>query len=334
MRSIGGRCRRRDSGFSLVELLVVVAIVGTLLAMLFSAVQSAREAARRVQCANNLRQIALAAQTYHTAQRSFPPGLHQMRFSSSPVYRGTSLFAFLLPYMEQAAVLEDWDYVNPLRNTEGGAGARSAVVLPGLVCPSDEIGENPMDHNARFFGMTSYGGNGGTRSYGADLASTDGIFFTTGPASLPEPDQQPVGIEMVLDGTSHTLLLGERSHRDSNYEGFAERNWTTSLRRVGAWAAIGGRRRIADVTLSAYAPINYGLPFGYADRNTADPPLDHSWDFEYYEDLRLCAFGSGHPGGANFANVDGSVQFLSEELALTTLQALSTRSGGEVEGEF
>jgi prepilin-type processing-associated H-X9-DG protein/prepilin-type N-terminal cleavage/methylation domain-containing protein len=334
MKAVFRDSPRSGSGFSLVELLVVIGIIGTLLALLFPAVQAAREAARRMQCANRLKQIGLAAHSYHTSQGNFPPGLKQFKFFASPAYRGTSLFAFLLPHMEQSAVIEGWDYVNSLSNTQGGAGARSAKVISELICPSDAIAENPVDKNGRFFGISSYGGNGGTRSYCADLASVDGMFHTTGPASLPEPNQQPVSIEMVLDGSSHTLFFGERNHRDMNFESFARKNWTSSLRLLGAWAAIGGRKRISDVTLSAHAPINYKLPFNFANRAEANPPLDNSWDFEHFEDLRLCAFGSGHPGGANFAMVDGSVQFLSEELPLETLQALSTRAGGELEGEF
>lgn len=320
-------CRR--TGFSLVELLVVIAIIGTLVALLLPAVQAARGAARRMQCANHLHQLALAAHSFHTAQRAFPPGLRQSQFPSPPIYRGTSLFVYLLPYIEYAPLAEDWNYQQPLLNTEGGPAARSAAVIPLLLCPDDLIAENPFARGQRYYGMTSYGGNGGTRSYFPDLATVDGVFHTTGPASLPEANQQPVRIEMIEDGTSTTLLFGERNHDDQNFESFAQVGWADSLAAVGSWSAIGGKRRIVDVTMSGHAPVNYRLPFNYDNRLSACPPADSRQDFGYYEDLRFCAWGSRHAGGANFAMADGSVRFLSEDLSLMVLQTLSTRAGRE-----
>jgi prepilin-type N-terminal cleavage/methylation domain-containing protein/prepilin-type processing-associated H-X9-DG protein len=321
---------RDRSGFSLVELLVVIAIIGTLVALLLPAVQAARGAARRLQCANNLRQLALAAHTFHNAQRSFPPGLRQFEFPSPPTYRGTSLFVFLMPYLEYAALVAGWDYQQPLGNTEGGPAARAAAVVGGLLCPDDLLAQNPLAKGDLYYGMTSYGGNGGTRSYMPDVATVDGIFHTTGPASLPRPDQQPVRLDMVRDGASTTLLLGERNHQDPNFETFAQAGWADSLASVGSWSAIGGKRRIVDVTMSGHAPLNYRLPFGYADRAAASPAANSRQDFAYYEQLRFCAWGSRHPGGANFAMADGAVRFFSDELPLAILKALSTRGGKEV----
>jgi prepilin-type N-terminal cleavage/methylation domain-containing protein/prepilin-type processing-associated H-X9-DG protein len=321
-------------GFTLVELLVVIAVAGALTALLVPAVQQAREAARRLQCANNLKQLALAASSYHEGHATFPPGLNQFEVSGSPRFRGTSLFTFLLPHLEEGSVLKDWDYAFPLNNTQGGPRARSAMVLSMLLCPSDHIEENPVAVGGRYYGITSYGGNGGTRSYYPDFATCDGMFHTTGPASHPKPNQQPVNLAMVHDGTSHTILLGERSHKDRNLKTFVRYYWAESLKYLGRWPAIGGRKRIADVTMSACAPINYRIPFDYQSRHQADPPLASSRDFEQYEDRRKCAFGSNHNHGANFAFVDGSVRFLRQSLPLEVLQALCTRDGEEVLGEF
>jgi type II secretory pathway pseudopilin PulG len=308
---------------------VVIAVIGILVALLLPAVQAAREAGRRIQCVNNLKQIALAAHNYHGSHGSFPPGLNQFKVSEDPKYRGTSVFAFLLPYVEQGNVGSKWDYGAPLNNTQGGPEALTATVFSLLVCPSDQIEQNPVETKNGYFGLTSYGGNGGTRSYYPRLATVDGMFHTTGPASEPDKDQQPVSLRMVTDGTSQTLFFGERSHHDGNYDTLALAFGATRLRSVGLWAALAGRRRISDVTMSAHAPINYRLPFDYDRRHLANPPCDSESDFAYYHDLRMCAWGSSHPGGASFALVDGSVDSVSETISPAALRALSTRAGGE-----
>lgn len=325
---------RVPHAFTLVEVLVVIAVIGVLLALLAPAVQASREAARRIQCMNHLKQLALAAHDYHTAHDEFPPGLEQFEAASSPRYRGTSLFTYLLPHLEQDNLSADWDYAAPLENAYGGPAARSAAVLPLLLCPSDEIVKNPIVESGRWFGMTSYGGNGGARSFDPGLASCDGIFHTTGPASEPKANQSPVSFSMVTDGASQTILFGERDHDDPNYETFASRGWADSLMSLGRWAAIGGRKSIGDVTLSAMVPINYRMPVGYDARQEATPPATSSAEFSIHQQRRICAFGSAHPGGANFAMADGSVHFLAESLPLETLQALCTRQGQEVVGSY
>jgi prepilin-type N-terminal cleavage/methylation domain-containing protein/prepilin-type processing-associated H-X9-DG protein len=315
--------RRTSHGFTLVELLVVIAIIGILIALLLPAVQAAREAARRAQCTNNLRQLAIAAHNYHDSHKTFPPGLNQFKLNTDPKHRGNSLFVFLFPYMEQENVVSGWDHEDPLNNTAGGLQAPTASVVDTLICPSDLIDLNPVQTQWGYFGLTSYGGNGGTQSYYPDFATVDGIFHLTGPGSLPNKDQQPVKIAAVKDGTSSTLFFAERSHFDPLFDQLSVKN-TPPLAEVGIWAAIGGKRRIADVTMSAFERINYAVPLE-ALISGAYPP-------EYYHDRRMCAFGSSHPGGANFALVDGSVRFLAETMPLGTLRALSTRAGDEAVG--
>ena len=97
----------------------------------------------------------------------------------------------------------------------------------------------------------------------------------------------------------------------------------------GYWTGSGGHLALGDVTLSSHAELNYRVPVNYANRGAASPPANSAKDFRYYADLRLCAFGSNHPGGANFAFADSSIQFLSDSTELATLRALSTRSGRE-----
>src|SRR5262245_45927904 len=119
----------RRRAFTLIELLVVIAIIAVLIGLLLPAVQKVREAANRTRCLNNLKQLALAAHSYHTDQGKFPPGRWQNNIWSKPKYRGYSLFVALLPYIEQQALYQKWDFNDPLNNTNGGAAANSAVAL-------------------------------------------------------------------------------------------------------------------------------------------------------------------------------------------------------------
>jgi prepilin-type N-terminal cleavage/methylation domain-containing protein/prepilin-type processing-associated H-X9-DG protein len=324
----GGRSQIR--GFTLVELLIVVAIVGLLIALLLPAVQAAREAARRSQCQNNLRQLALAAHQHHEARGHLPPGMEQRLFSASPRYRGISLFAFLLPYLEQSHLAAPWILDDPLRNAVGGPNAPTATVQPGFLCPSDILDNFVVSKGDQYYALTSYGGNGGTYSYFPDQAATDGLFHLTGPASEPKPGQTPVKFSAITDGASQTLMFGERSHVDTNYQSFVDAGWSQQdLLTWGWWAASSGRRAIGHVTMSSAAPINWAVPVNFAGRQSVIPPIKSSNDFNYFSDRRLSAWGSQHPEGANFAFADGSVHFLTDFLPLSVLQAISTRQGGE-----
>ena len=135
------------AGFTLIELLVVVAIVGLLAALLLPAIQSSRESARRTQCASQLHQLGIAATSHAAAKGDFPPGVRQWFFSSAVTYRGISLFAYLLPYLEEANALVTWDYVDPINNANQADRSNTALVLPLLVCPSDDIPQNPIKQN-------------------------------------------------------------------------------------------------------------------------------------------------------------------------------------------
>ncbi len=330
------RGRIRNRGFSLVELLVVIALIGILLALLLPAVQASREASRRAQCASQLRQLGIAAQGFVDAQRHFPPGLQQWYFNSAVSHRGIPLFAFLLPHLEEANVLVNWDYDDPINNASRGAESNTAVVLPLLICPSDQIDVNPIVMASRnwHYALTSYGGNGGSRAYFPERAITDGMFHTTGEASEPKRYQQPVVPRQVSDGLSRTLLFGERYHDDPNYLTFNAAGWGEPLKEWGWWGASTSRKMIGHVTLSAFAPLNYQLPFAYGDRAGKTPPADGFAQFqEHYVDLRIAAYGSGHPAGANLGFADGSARFVHDTIDPMVLRALSTRAGNEISGE-
>ena len=320
--------RPSSPGFTLVELLVVVAVIGILIALLLPAVQAAREAGRRTQCANHLRQLGLSTHSFLAAQKEFPPGVKQWYFSSAVSHRGLPLFAYLLPYLEEANVLISWDYEDPINNADEGPNSRTAVVLPLFLCPSDDVPTNPITTADRdwTYALSSYGGNGGARSYFPQQSTADGMFHTTGAASEPKQNQRPVKSRDVIDGLSKTLLFGERSHTDANYQSFNAAGWGEPLAEWGWWGASTSRKMVGHVTLSAHAPVNYRLPFSYDNRNDQTPSAASFAAFQYYVDLRISAFGSNHPGGANFTLADGSLRFLTDETDHTALHALSTRA--------
>jgi prepilin-type N-terminal cleavage/methylation domain-containing protein/prepilin-type processing-associated H-X9-DG protein len=320
----------KRGGFTLVELLVVIAIIAALLGLMLPAVLQSREAARCTSCKNNLKQLANAALQFETVYVKFPTGVRL------PVYVGdiptgaTNVFVELLPYLDQRILHDKWDDRDNRNNVAGGREAVQAQVIPILLCPSDFLPQNVVEFvtppaakswTKGYYAMTSYGGNAGTRSSPPAAPpnfpgiTRDGMFFI----------DSCVRVADVTDGCSQTLLFGERFHRDPEFDRVAYKNnpeygTDSEIAHRGFWAHAAGPGTMTQVTLHAAAPINYQVPSGYQA-----PPG------EYVSALsdRVCAFGSGHPGGANFGLVDGSVRFLRDSTSPGTLQALSTRSGGE-----
>jgi prepilin-type N-terminal cleavage/methylation domain-containing protein/prepilin-type processing-associated H-X9-DG protein len=292
----------RRPAFTLVELLVVIAIVAVLLALLLPAVQKVRAAANRAHCANNLKQLALAAHQYHDAHHSFPPGFFRAPGHMREVTVFT-LFVSLLPNIEQDNLARRWDYQRYGNNRGPYPTAPAAQVIAVYICPADALPRpaifrnepsDPPDH----WGLTSYGGNAGIRSTG--WPTSDGVFYEGSAVRLAD----------ITDGACNTLLFGERDHFDPNYDRLCPRDPIGSN---GWWAYPG----TSDVTLSAAVAINFLVPASALDCTKVKAD-------------RLSAFGSRHPGGANFALADGSVRFLSTATSVTVLRYLSTRAGGEV----
>lgn len=322
--------RSPQRGFTLIELLVVIAIIGILVGLLLPAVQAAREAARRMSCSNNLKQLALASHNYENSFRAFPPGMANW----PPSIPGTppnsnSIYAALLGFLDQGGLNLAWDFTHPRNNVTTTQVERvTHHRLEVLVCPSSAMPQrethfvNSRQGVTEIYALTSYGGSGGTRAFSPpqfppplqplNPHTRDGIFFIN---SRIRPAD-------ILDGLTNTLMFGERRHHDPVYDAAATAAGRDTIASKGWWATSGQALfGIGDVTLGTLVPINYSHPPGVPINDSAT-------------ERRFNAYGSHHPGGANFSLCDGSVRFITESIDNVTYLALGTRSVGEVIGEF
>ena len=306
--------RRRQTAFTLVELLVVIAIIAILIALLLPAVLLAREAARRIHCGNNVKQIALALHNYHESQLKFPPGqwFRGETDSTKPVDRasGWGWSAMILPQMEESALYDELDMTLPLASPVNINLVR--VPNSDFTCPSATmvppdgvaIGQGSESFSITNPGMalSNYVGNGGDTltSYYSSVYNSNqnrsGILM----------QDDPVRIANIPDGVSNTLLLGETIH----YRGI--RSNTKDFR----W----------DPTLYGRANANYGttddsLALLRIGNRQPNPPLNVTGSLK-------TSYASYHEGGAQFALCDGSVRFIIDLVNVKLLRQLSSRKDG------
>ncbi len=309
--------KSNQKGFTLVELLVVIAIIGVLIALLLPAVQQAREAARRMSCNNNLKQLALAMHMYHDTHNKFPAG-HEY-YPPGTLQRWCWAHA-LFPYVEQKALYDEIRTLNPTYMMDVPASLKDTPIS-AYVCPSnigDAMGGNGSS-SGNAYRPTSDPGFGFKSSYVACAGSNNldrdvelnGMFCWNKYADMSS----------VKDGTSNTLLLSEcaaRVQEDTGWGGSGSIWGGATFGGYGFSTEYGPNTTVSDQSYQAIG-------------STPKYPIVAVGSS--YDELRHFA-RSYHPGGVNAASADGSVRFFSDTIDLTTYNALGTKRGGETLGDF
>ena len=299
----------RRVGLTLIELLVVVAIIGILIALLLPAIQAAREAARRGECTNRLKQIGLALVNYHDAFQVFPPGyVSAVDKSGEEVGPGWGWAAMLLPQMEQPAIHKVIHFDLPIEHPQNGI---RVAVISSYLCPSDDTQPywkaESRDESGNTLqeicevGPSNYVGMYGLSDPGPD---GEGMFFRN----------SKIRFRDLTDGTAQTISVGERSHR------LGEAAWS---------GAVTGSILFPDDDEGEIAKLELegsaGMVLGHAGRKhgPGDPRSE------------INQFYSFHGAGVNFLFADGHVSFLSSSLDYDVYHALATRAGREaIQGEY
>lgn len=343
---------RRSFGFTLVELLVVIAIIGILVALLLPAVQSAREAARRLQCANNLKNIGLACLNYESSKGTLPPGGVNANNSSGPNESGIGWPVLIMPYIEGNAI-SDQAFAILETNDDAYSPAFDELnrLKPAMyLCPSDaELPYQAEKFQDATRKAMSYAGVSGSyysrtgecppnRESGVYCVSVglNDIFGANNYDGLLVQDW-PVELRKASDGLSNTLMVGERTYQIRTWMIGAYWNIPRSdgKNRDRENAPDGPQPRTALFgmkNITAEFPINHdplnGAYIGHSNALGDRPTIDDTTPKVIpVNDLPFASF---HAGGVNFGYGDGSVRFMSDDIDLDIFVALGSRNGGEV----
>jgi prepilin-type N-terminal cleavage/methylation domain-containing protein/prepilin-type processing-associated H-X9-DG protein len=317
-------------GFTLIELLVVIAIIGVLIALLLPAVQSAREAARRAQCVNNLKQIGLAIHNYADVHNRFPIGRgtrppRPYDITSRYNYSG---FSMLLPYLEQVPLYSAINYDLTMTSQDGNTTAMATRVT-SLLCPSEDqqTPQNWAGNNYRF-------NEGSNILYAYAETDTGNVNTTMPPPNGPFFPERSIRLAEVTDGTSNTILAAEKLMGDFN-QGLA------TIRRdiyvSPTWpVALEEAFRNCEATDNSSIPTN-------GESGSGAPWLDgflHTAIFKavstpnkkscyMYPARLIMSASSQHPGGVNVAFCDGSVRFIKDSVDRVAWWAIGSMKGNE-----
>lgn len=337
--------------FTLVELLVVIAIIGVLVGLLLPAVQSAREAARRMQCSNNMKQIGLAIHMYHDTNNAMPPAT---MLKTSPNDRPASWMVRILPFLEQNAAYSRTTFSgNDFANRDPGLNRNWEVydgfVVPGFNCPSSPLPTTRLDNmsaETRALGapaqievqMANYVGiNGNYNQANSEWNGYHGMSDYNG--VIVPVDNRSIGaikFASILDGTSNTFAVGEQGMNvrllkpDGSFDFFDQRasNWWG-----GAWSGGGGDN---SSTEEGYwmniTSTRVGINFSPTESRYVPHGIGPYW---YGRPGRHSIINSAHSGGAQFVMSDGSVRFVTENVRFDILGLLTNRADQKViSGEF
>jgi prepilin-type N-terminal cleavage/methylation domain-containing protein len=327
--------KKLRSGFTLIELLVVIAVIAVLISLLLPAVQQAREAARRAQCKNNLRQIGLALHNYESSYGMFPPSRINI---AAPVFQ-QSWVVMILPQIEQSAMYQQYNFnvnwFDPVNDTI------TATKIPSFVCPSAL--ESTVVPSAALISAITNGTRAtipkwGQSDYGSVNAVRNSVPTLAGAPSFNTREKLgvmgrgPGGVKIaqIIDGTSNSVMIAEDASRPKVYIGGKEgvnpkaglAFGTNTVLDGWGWADINGG---FSVDGSDTAGVQNSTASNGTVTGTGTCLMNCSNDSELY---------SFHTGGVQALLADGSVRFLGSSISGVTLSAICTRDNGEVAGEF
>jgi prepilin-type N-terminal cleavage/methylation domain-containing protein/prepilin-type processing-associated H-X9-DG protein len=340
MTSPKSHSRLLSHGFTLIELLVVIAIIAVLIALLLPAVQAAREAARRLQCVNNLKQIGLAAHNYHSVNDTFPPAVFSFASGNTNLWGQT---ARLLPFIEQAVLANSINF--SLGVKDPGVTTVVQTSINGLLCPSDfdrmsnATNTNDFVGYARINYQASGGNDTGTLNATQTTETNNGVFIAF----------KTIGLAQIIDGSSNTALFSERLLGDGD---------PTRSSVPGDWFAISPPTTAKADVYAACVALN---PIGLTVDANQNSYGGRTWITGYYTATRYnhlippngisCVYNnigastietatnqcptastasSRHPGGVNLLLADGSIRFIKDSVNIATWSALGSKDGGEV----